>query len=234
MSGHEYSPLHRAGRLTARPADPRGDVVVGSSPLGLGMGRDGLRCVPRQARAGAPLPLIVMLHGAGGAAHGGSLLARLAEVAGAVLLVPESRASTWDVIHGGFGPDVAFIDAALAATFAACPIDPARVTLAGFSDGASYALSLGLTNGDLFTHLVALAPGFVAPGALHGTPPIFIAHGTADRVLPIERCSRRIVPRLRGAHYRVDYHEFAGGHVVPPLLALRALRWLRRAPAGGP
>ncbi len=31
----------------------------------------------------------------------------------------------------------------------------------GFSDGASYALSLGVPNGDLFTHIVAFSPGFM-------------------------------------------------------------------------
>lgn len=227
MSRWNPGPHHREGRLSARPAPVQGEVAVGCAPLGLGPGHDGLRCVPRQARAGAPLPLLVLLHGAGGSVRGGPLLLRLAELTGSVVLAPESRGSTWDAIRGGFGPDVAALDAALNATFAACPIDPGRVVLAGFSDGASYALSLGLANGDLFTHLVALAPGFVVPGLRHGRPPIFIAHGTRDEVLPIERCSRRIVPQLRAAGYSVDYHEFAGGHIIPPLLTLRALRWLR-------
>ena len=33
----------------------------------------------------------------------------------------------------------------------------------GFSDGASYALSLGAANGDLFTHIAAFSPGFMRP-----------------------------------------------------------------------
>jgi phospholipase/carboxylesterase len=35
------------------------------------------------------------------------------------------------------------------------------VALGGFSDGASYALSLDLTNGDLFASLIAFSPGFI-------------------------------------------------------------------------
>lgn len=40
-------------------------------------------------------------------------------------------------------------------------IDPAHVAIGGFSDGASCALSLGLVNGDLFTHVMAFSPGLV-------------------------------------------------------------------------
>jgi phospholipase/carboxylesterase len=64
----------------------------------------------------------------------------------------------------------------------------------GFSDGASYALSLGLTNGDLFRHVIAFSPGFMAPAARRGEPPVFVSHITRDGVLPIGVTSHRIVP----------------------------------------
>src|SRR6202030_4387442 len=54
---------------------------------------------------------------------------------------------------------------------------------------------------------------------------IYISHGTADTVLPIDRCSRRIVPALRAAGYEVTYEEFDGGHTVPPATADRAFAW---------
>ena len=63
-----------------------------------------------------------------------------------------------------------------------------------------------------------------------GMPAIFIAHGLQDRVLPIETCSRRIVPRLRRAGYAVRYEEFAGGHAVPETLAREALQTFVRRP----
>ena len=66
------------------------------------------------------------------------------------VLAPDSRGTTWDAIREGFGDDVTFIDRALEHVFARVSIDPARVTVGGFSDGASYALSLGLANGDVF------------------------------------------------------------------------------------
>jgi phospholipase/carboxylesterase len=103
--------------------------------------------------------------------------------------------------------------------------------VSGFSDGASYALSLGLANGELFGDVLAFSPGFMAPAALAGKPRIFMSHGVDDRVLPIDRCSRRIAPQLRAHGYDVDYREFPGPHVVPPEMGTAALeRFLGPAP----
>jgi len=55
-----------------------------------------------------------------------------------------------------------------------------------------------------------------------GTPRFFVSHSTRDDVLPIERCSRRIVPQLERAGYEVTYKEFDGGHTVPLEIALEA------------
>jgi phospholipase/carboxylesterase len=166
------------------------------------------------------------LHGAGGDARSGiSHFLHLADEAGVVLLAPESRGRTWDVLVGGYGPDVEFINRALQWTFERLRLDTRRLAMTGFSDGASYALSLGLTNGDLFTHLIAFSPGFIAPATRRGKPPVFVSHGTRDRVLPIERCSRRIVPQLDRAGYQVRYREFDGPHTVPASIASEALRW---------
>jgi phospholipase/carboxylesterase len=213
-------------RLEARPnpdAEPR--LAAGLAPLGLARGRDGLLYVPEAADT-AP-PIVVLLHGAwSSAAAVMPILAGLAEEHGIVLLAPESRAPTWDVIRGGFGPDVEFIDAALAHVFERLPVDPARVAIGGFSDGASYALSLGLGNGDLFTHVIAFSPGFAAPASRVGSPRIFMSHGTEDPVLSIDRCSRRLFLLLEAGGYDVTYAEFDAGHTVPLELARDAVEWL--------
>jgi phospholipase/carboxylesterase len=168
-----------------------------------------------------------MLHGAGGTAeHGISLVQRLADAAGLVVLAPPSRRETWDVLLGEFGPDVEFIDRALVAAFERCTVDPERLAVGGFSDGASYALSLGLTNGDLFTHAIAFSPGFMAPASQVGEPRCYVSHGVRDAVLPIDRCSRRLVPTLERAGYDVRYHEFDGPHTVPADIAREAVDWL--------
>ncbi len=210
-------------RMRSRPG-PGGGAAL---PAGTSMLGTGLVHVPPAVAEGPPAPLAVLLHGAGGTAEAGlALLLAMADDAGLVLLAPQARASTWDVIRGGFGPDVAGLDAQLERVFDAVAIDPARVALGGFSDGASYALSLGLGNGDLFSHLIAFSPGFAAPAGRAGQPRAFVTHGVDDRVLPIDRCSRRLVPLLRAEGLDVTYEEFAGGHVVPPDLARTAVAWL--------
>jgi predicted esterase len=142
-----------------------------------------------------------------------------AEEAGLCVLLPESRGSTWDAILGGFGPDVAFIDRALARTFELVNVDETRLAIGGFSDGASYALTLGLPNGSLFRRILAFSPGFVVGAVPDGKPRIFVSHGTRDTVLPIDRCSRVLVPQLRRAGYDVTYREYDGVHAVPPEIA---------------
>lgn len=194
-------------------------------PLDLDGRRDGVLYVPPTYQAGAPLS--VKLHGAGGQGRAGlePFLAD-ANAAGLLLLGVDSRGPTWDLIRGGFGADVTFLDAALDRVFKRFSVDPSRVSIEGFSDGASYALSLGLANGELFSKIVAFSPGFLAPGRLQGRPEIFVSHGVHDRVLPIDRCSRRVVPELRVAGYSVDYREFDGGHTVPEDIAAEAEAWV--------
>lgn len=220
---------HEKGRLRTRPAEATGPSPVGLRPLGLSAARDGYGYVPSCYRAEHPAPLAVLLHGAGEDARDG--LAQLrgqADRTGLILLSPASRGPTWDFVMGGYGPDVAAIDAALERTFSRYAVDPARVAIGGYSDGASYALSLGIANGDLFTHVLAFSPGFIAPVGQVGSPRIFVSHGTRDRWLPIERCSRRIVPQLERAGYEVTYREFDGPHVVPPGIGREAAAWLTR------
>lgn len=212
------SATHASGRLSARPeaiAAPS-RAAPGRQALGLGRERDGLVYIPARLDPARPAPLIVALHGAGGiASQMLDLLVRSAEARGMILLVPESRGHTWDVIRGGYGPDISFIDGALKTVFQMHPIDPQRIAVSGFSDGASYALSVGVINGELFDHILAFSPGFMAPTQAEDAPKIFISHGIHDEVLPIGPCSRRIVPALERAGYDVEYREFDGGHIVP-------------------
>jgi phospholipase/carboxylesterase len=220
------------GRLNARPRKVSEAAPAGLHPLKLEGGRDGLVYVPAAYKPERPWPLVLMLHGAGGdAGRSVGLLRGLADESGMLLVVPDSRGMTWDVIRGRYGPDVAFIDRALAQTFGRYAADPARVAAAGFSDGASYALSLGITNGDLFTHVLAFSPGFMVPAAQRGAPALYISHGTRDRVLPIENCSRRIVPQVKKAGYSVLYKEFDGPHTVPPEIAREAVGWFLKGGA---
>jgi phospholipase/carboxylesterase len=223
--------LPEQGRLRSRPVR----TPAGASPVGLRtLGSDhagsseGYLYVPAGYRTETPAPLVLLLHGAGEDARDG--LAQLrgqADEAGIILLALSSRGPTWDSIlnRGRHGSDIAAIDRALEHTFSRCAVDPERVAVGGYSDGASYALSLGIANGDLFSHVLAFSPGFLAPTGQRGSPRIFVSHGTHDAWLPIDSCSRRIVPQLEQAGYEVRYREFEGGHVVPPAIARQAAIW---------
>ncbi len=214
------------GRLLSRPGQQTGSISPGLHSLGPEGGGDAILYVPTGYRPEVPAPFVLSLHGAGGNERSGLYpLQELADKAGLILLAPSSRGRTWDVILGGFGPDIDAIDHVLAAAFACCVVDPARVAVAGFSDGASYALSIGISNGDLFPSVMAFSPGFAAPRRQHGEPRFFISHGTGDAVLPIDRTSRRVAPQLEEAGFDVRYREFEGSHTVPPEIAREAVSW---------
>ncbi|MEV6816361.1 phospholipase [Micromonospora sp. NPDC051296] len=213
------------GRLSARPAPPTTRGAAGlAAPTDAEGGLLAMVYAPEPAD-GPPYRLVLLLHGAGGSARQGlDLLLPVADAHRLLLVAPQAVASSWDLIVAGLGPDVRRIDALLTSVFASHPVD--RVVFGGFSDGASYALSLGLTNGDLVDAVVAFSPGFAAPLVTHGRPRVFVSHGATDPVLPVDACSRRLVPRLRTLGYDVTYQEFPDGHVVPAEIREQAAAWL--------
>ena len=218
----------KTARLKARPTKVLEPATPGLDTLDVSPTRDAYIYVPRGYDPSHRAPLLVLLHGATQSADlwtRSSELFTLADSLGMVLLIPNSQDRTWDLMIGGFGPDVRVLDSALTLVFHRCNIDRKHVALGGFSDGASYALSLGVNNGDLFQALIAFSPGFFAPAGQVGMPRIFIAHGTADQILPINSASRRIVPMLQQAGYDVTYHEFDGPHTVKPEQARQAFAW---------
>ena len=219
-------PSRAHGRLSALPARPDATLPAGTYALGGRGPRSSLLVVPDLgARAGEPAPLLVFCHGAGGTPEGArALIEDAAAEAGVLLLLPASAGATWDVIlSGGPGADTATLDSALQQVAARCAVGD--VAIGGFSDGGSYALSIGLANGELFGAVLAFSPGFVSAPRLSGRPRVFISHGTADAVLPVQRCGRRIAGRLDEQGYPVTYQEFDGGHVVPAATSRRALEW---------
>jgi predicted esterase len=218
-------------RLTARPGTPTRTVTAGVFSLGGTAGHDGFLYVPQSYVAGTATAFVLALHGAGGNSDGPlTFLGPYAEQHGFLLLAVDAYGITWDAISDGYGPDVEFLDLTLRAAFDRCSVDPARLVIEGFSDGASYALGLGLANGDLFSRIVAFSPGFIPPGStpVSGLPEVFVSHGVQDPVLPIEGASRTIVPRLQNDGYAVTYVEFDGGHTIPSSVAAQATEWLMR------
>ncbi|HJT18523.1 MAG TPA: hypothetical protein VJ853_14085 [Thermoanaerobaculia bacterium] len=210
-------------RLRARPSKPTDVASAGIYKLNLE--RPTLLYVPEKA-TGA---FMLMLHGA--TQNPDRMIVRLKDAAdafGVTLVAPKSQGMTWDAIRGQFGVDVAFIDDALRAAFSQCKVDRKHLAIAGFSDGATYALALGRANGDLFTHLLAFSPGFLIPVEAVGSPQVFLSHGTRDPILPIDAASRRIARDLRRENLSVTFREFEGEHTVPPEVAREAFQWFIR------
>jgi phospholipase/carboxylesterase len=215
------------GIITSRPGVRVAGGSQGLHRLRLSRDRDGVVYVPETYHPSRPAPLILMLHGAGSNAHDAIQPFRLsADDRGLILLAPDARNGAWDLLDGGFGADVDFIDHALCKAFERCVIDPHLVAIEGFSDGGSYALALGLRNADLFTHVIAFSPGFMTIPSGKGRPMVFVSHGSGDLILPPVRCSHRIVARLERDGYDVTFREFPGAHTIPPAIAEEAVTWL--------
>ena len=218
----------REGEMVSRPgAATQAPYPAGLDWLDLDDAPAPAVFVPSTLPTGS-VPVMVLLHGAtSNPLHALRVVQDEAERRQFVVVAPKSVDMTWDVIRGGFGPDVAALDHVLAAVLDHVPADPGRLAIAGFSDGASYALTLGLANGALFPSILAFSPGFFVPARRQGWPAIFVSHGRSDPVLPVDQCGRRVVDALRMAQYDVAYHEFDGGHRVPAEALSAALdRWL--------
>lgn len=223
------------GRLSARPhstSDAAGLAVGLSYETIVGADKPVAVYVPHGYTSDHPWPVTLLLHGSlGSGAEMAADFGPYADSVGIVVLAPSAHAYTWDrMATGSYGPDVAQLDTVLMWAFSNINVDPHRVSIAGFSDGATYSLLLGLKNGDLFDKIVSLAPCPKMPDDVVGNPLIFIAQGTNDQVLPIDECSRVIVPELRLAGYNVNYVEYPSplgdGHYVPPEIASQAFHWL--------
>jgi predicted esterase len=107
--------------------------------------------------------------------------------------------------------DLKSVNQALAAVYDRCRIDRSRIGVGGFSDGATYALTLAVSNGDLFRAAIAFSPGGILAGEQRGLLRVFVsqghATGPADR-----RTGDPVVQRLRAPGYPVTYRPFGGGH----------------------
>jgi predicted esterase len=192
--------------------------------------RDTQVYIPEAASKFAKAPLVLSLHGATqGADRGISLLRAQADEFGFVLVAPASVDTTWE-IEGAWGADRDNIDNSLALSFGLRDIDPARIAIAGFSDGASYSLSLGLCNGDLFNAVLGFSAGYIANGPRTGKPPVFLSHGTDDPIFPINVTGRLLERTLKDNGYAVTFRQFEGRHTLPPDVAATAMRWMLAAP----
>ena len=221
--------------LWFRRSRPREPASAGLQKLS---GRNGLLYVPMSHAE--PLPLLILLHKSGGSPKewfaGGESFAPYAEKGHFIILAPESPSASWGTGPKTWGYDYVAINRALEEAFARCAIHfLTGLPLAGFLTARPYALSLGLANGDVFGYIVAFSPGFIVKAHARGRmgrnnavqiPLVYIAHGTADNVLPIASTSRIFASSLRKNGYKVEFQEFSGSHHLSRQVVDQAMAWL--------
>jgi poly(3-hydroxybutyrate) depolymerase len=230
--------VSRSARLLAqRPAPPiqpidqipvaGDDIPIGKSRLGIADGeRDGTVYVPQSYKKGVPMPIVVMLHGFRSTAEAVRYTFPLAEEFGVIILAPESRDVTWGQSIPGFDTDSRYIGMAYRWVSEVLTIDTSRVAMAGVSDGANYALNMGLAYGDTFNHLMIFSAGMLAPFRKEGKTKIFLAHGTRDEQMPIDRTGRKFAVDLKADGYDLLYREYEGGHGAPIEVVRESFYWL--------
>jgi predicted esterase len=213
------------GHLTFQPletAPSKTPLAPGRNALGLFETRDAMLVVAEGVDPNVPTPLMVLFHGGGG--HAEKILPMMEQHAlsrGFLLLVPQSQFPTWDIVIAGNGPDRERLDIALKEVAARYRLDPTHICFAGHSDGGSYALSLGLTNGQFVTHIIVSSAGFMSVHHQGGAPRIFMSHGLRDEQIPIDRSGRAHSSLLKQAGYDITYMEYNGPHAwQPPLVAM--------------
>ena len=214
-------------RINARPGTSAGPIAAGLHTLDVAP-REALLYVPTLYDPSTPAPIVLMLHGAGGTAQSAiNLFQNLSDSTGLLLVAAKSLDPTWDGINSHYDSDIPLLNRALELAFAMCNVDPARVGIEGFSDGASYALQIGRANGDLFKRVVSFSAGLLLFTTGIQRPKFFVAHGAQDEIINV-LTGRSIAAQLAQA-YEVSYHEFTGGHSVPASVAADAVTFLTTA-----
>lgn len=196
----------------------------GQHNMGLEKERDTLLIVPEGLEPGKPVPLLVMFHGASGSAE--KVLPFLLEHARKhkfLLMLPQSTYVTWDLTIGGHGPDLDRLEKALDMLSSHFAIDPAHFAFAGFSDGGSYALSAGLTNGELVSHIIVFSGGFMNVYVKSGKPLVFISHSPEDEQLNIKKSALKHYNELKKEGYDTTFELFSGKHVIHPPIVEKAM-----------
>ncbi len=208
-------------RIRHQEVEIRGEISpVGEVPIEWGDHRAVL-LTPSAIDPQRRYPLITVLHGAG---RQDEMLVKACrgepDARNALFLVPRSIQPTWDLITGGGRPDLDFIEFAYDLIYRRYPVDERRQAMIGYSDGASYALSIGLSNPQIFRAVMAWAAGFVAYDDTFVTeddpkPDVLLEYGTHDEVFPFDQVALPMRASLVEAGHRVEFRVDEGGRHWP-------------------
>ena len=190
-------------------------------------------------------PTLVLLHGRGDSAAGILPLAYEFERDDLLVISVQAPLELGGVMAGGYEwyrlreprrLDEATLRASLDALAefldrvkAAYPIDPERVVLLGFSQGAVMSLGAQALRPECVAGVIALSGYFpieVEPdaGNLVGRP-AFVAHGVHDDIIPVE-AGRRTRDLLERHVVDLTYREYPMAHQVSAEEMAEAREWL--------
>jgi predicted esterase len=176
---------------------------------------------PEQIDPDRSYPLITVFHGAG---RHEELFVKACrgepERRDALFLIPRSIGPTWDLIVGQGEADLEFLEYAWDLIYRRYPVDAGRQALIGYSDGASYALSMVLSNPAFFDAALCWAAGFVvvdrsAIGYEGRRARVYLEHGTHDELFPFEQIAVPMRDNLRKAGHDVTFSVDEGGRHWP-------------------
>jgi phospholipase/carboxylesterase len=99
-------------------------------------------------------------------------------------------------------------------------IAASKIVLAGFSQGGAIVLQTGLRHAEPLAGIMALSTYLPLAGKLDQersklSPPIFMAHGAYDDIIPLKRAEQSRDALLRSG-YRIDWHTYPMPHSVCP------------------
>jgi len=170
---------------------------------------------------GAPLPVVIDLHGLSEGAELEAITTQFSPKAranGFIVAFPQGTGSPvgWDVDPATIGHpnlDVTFMNALLDKLEAQLCVDESRIYATGLSDGALFTSLLACTMTNRFAAFAPVA-GVVMPVPCNpGRPvPILAFHGTADPILPFNGGTPGTTPPpvdLRGTGYPANVQAWA-------------------------
>jgi phospholipase/carboxylesterase len=196
-----------------------------------------------------PHPTVLLLHGWGASAHDLIGLAPILHRGEALVLCPQGPLAFqagpgavgygWFPLTSGRPPDPEVVEDALArvgrfldAAQQRYAIDPAKLVMAGFSQGGFMAYQLALRDPERYAGLLALSswlPTEVARGIprhpAHARLPTLVIHGSSDPMVAIDRAyaSRDALLELG---VPTVFREYDMGHEIRPEALREVLGWL--------
>ena len=152
------------------------------------------------------------------------------------LALPPGGAHWYAVQCVGYPDPATFAEGYAAACGFVDALPHTRVVLGGFSQGAVMSLSVGLGIGRPRPAAIVAFSGFIPVVEGWGLdagepfPPIAIAHGTYDSVIPVE-FAHRSRERLEAAGADILYRESPIDHTIDPRVVAELQPWVAAATA---